>query len=297
MLRAFHYFTVQGIKNIWHHRLISLASAGIVMASLLLFGVFLLLQMNLNAILDQVKDQCEINVYLEEDAGGATLAQIETNLKAIPGVDAVHYRSKEERLENVKATVYQGKESMLDGLEEDNPLRDAYVLEINNLADSQAVAAAAQKVRGVSEVTSLLDLEEKIQRISDIAGKLGLGLMLLFALAALFIIANTIRMGMFARSQEIEIMRYVGASGQYICGPFVVEGILLGLLGGAAASALILWGYCAVAHLLESTLQPELLSIVTAKTAAAVIVPVFLGIGAVIGALGSVVSVRKYLKV
>ena len=297
LLRAMDYFLRQGFKNIWRHRYVGAISAGIVAVSLFLFGVFMLLQMNLTAILDQVQNQCEINVYLAEDAGGSTLAQIETDLKAIDGVRSVRYRSKEERLEEVRRTMYQGKESMLDGLEDDNPLRDSYVLETEKTVDSETVSEAARSVRGVSEVTNLLELEEKLKRISAASGRIGYTLLALFALAALFIMANTIRIAMAARSREIEIMRFVGASSGYICGPFVVEGILLGILGAMIAALLILCGYRAVLSSLTELLQAELLHMVAMPRAAAAVIPAYLGLGAGIGALGSAAAVRKYLKV
>lgn len=125
LFRALGYFLTRGFKNIWGNRLMSVASAGIVAASLILFGIFLLAGLNINALLRQVEDQCEINVYLAPDAGGATLNQIEGDLRAIPGVREVRFFSREERLERAKETTYQGKEYMLEDLETDNPLRDS----------------------------------------------------------------------------------------------------------------------------------------------------------------------------
>ncbi len=296
LLNAIGYFFSQGFKNIWNKKLIGLGSAGIVAASLLLFGVFLLLQMNLEVILLQLQDQCEINVYMEQSSTDAELLQAEEELKTINGVKEVRFYSREERLENVKNTVYKGRENMVEDLEEENPLRDSYVLTVDNLSSSANIINLANNVKGVDEVTNLLDLSVKIEKISNMAKKSGVLLMLIFAFAAMFIISNTIRMGVFARSQEIGIMRMVGASDSYIRGPFLVEGILLGVMGAIIASILLLWGYYSADKLLKSVLSMGILQTVPFLSAIKTVGLSFLGIGVGIGLLGSGFSVSKYLR-
>ncbi len=296
MLRALGYFFARGWKNIFHHRLISLAAAGIVATSLLLFGIFLLLQMNLNVLLTQVQEQCEINVYLADGITDAGLLQVESELTDIPGVKAVRFLSKEERLEKVKETSYKGKEFLLEDLEEDNPLRDSYILTLTDLNNSQQVAEIAQGIAQVDEVTNMQDLANKIKRFADVAERAGYLLMLLFAIAAIVIISNTIRMGMASRSQEISIMRSVGASGSYICGPFLVEGMILGLVGSLVAAALVLWGYSAATGVVESLLDASVFSVIPLVDAAKVVVLSFLSLGIGIGLIGSGLSVHRYRK-
>ena len=294
MLRAIGYFFARGFKNISHHRLVSLAAAGIVTTSLLLFGIFLLMQMNLNALLIQVQEQCEINVYLKDDITDAGLLQVETDLTEISGVKEVRFLSKNERLEKVKETSYKGKEFLLEDFEDDNPLRDSYILTLTNLDLAEQVANEARKVSYVDEVTNMQDLANKIKRFADIAEKAGYLLMLLFAIAAIVIISNTIRMGMASRSQEISIMRSVGASGSYICGPFLVEGMILGLFGALVAAGLVLWGYSASINVIESLLDPSVFSTISLMDAAKVVVISFLGLGIGIGLIGSGLSVHRY---
>ncbi|MBO5364830.1 MAG: hypothetical protein J6A56_05145, partial [Clostridia bacterium] len=123
-----------------------------------------------------------------------------------------------------------------------------------------------------------------------------LWMMLLFALAAVFIISNTIRMGMAARSREIEIMHFVGASPSYVRGPFLVEGLILGMVGALLASGLILWGYSAVAETVQNAIPTEILTVVDPWQAVKVLLPCFLALGVGIGLFGSGFSVHKYRK-
>lgn len=297
MFRALGYFLTRGFKNIWGNRLMSVASVGIVAASLILFGIFLLAGLNINALLRQVEDQCEINVYLTADAGGATLNQIEGELRAIPGVREVRFFSREERLERAKETTYQGKEYMLEDLETDNPLRDSYILSVEQLSQAQQVASLASDVQGVDEVLNRQDLVERIRGITDVIQKIGLWMMLALGLVAMFIVVNTIRLGLLSRSREVNVMRFVGASNWYIRGPFMVEGILLGIIGAVLAAVLVLWGYRAGIRMLDQTMQTSMLQLLNASEVWFTISASFLGIGAGIGLLGSGISIRKYLKV
>lgn len=290
------YFITQGFKNLRHHRLVSLASSGIVAASLLLFGVFLLLDMNLQVALGQLRDQCEINVYLSGTAEGTEITRIENEIRRIAGIKEVRFLSREERLQMVKETTYQGKEELLSDLEADNPLRDSYVLTIENLEEASRIAEEAGRVSGVEEVVNLLDLTEKVRRFADGSEKVGLGLMLLFALVAVFIIANTIRMGMVARSHEISIMHSVGASGWYICGPFLVEGILLGFFGALLGGGLLLWGYDALVRAFGSLGMGDVFAPVPLTQAAPMVLVTFVALGVGIGLLGSGFSVGRYRK-
>ena len=296
MGRALGYFIKQGFKNIRTHRLVSLASVGIVAASLLLLGIFLLLEMNLEAVLTQIQDQYEINIYLEETITSPERQELEDALDRIEGIKEFRYCSRDERLRNVKENAYKGKEYLLEDFETDNPLRDSYVITLEDIDQATQVAEHTGRIRGVDEVTNMPELTNKIQRFADGAERIGLWMMLLFALAAVFIISNTIRMGMAARSREIEIMHFVGASPSYVRGPFLVEGLILGMVGALLASGLILWGYSAVAETVQNAIPTEILTVVDPWQAVKVLLPCFLALGVGIGLFGSGFSVHKYRK-
>ena len=242
MFRGLWYFLRGGVKNIWRNKLMSAASVGIVAASLVLFGVFLLAEIDINSVLGSIEGQCEINVYISEDAGGSNLNRIYDELSKIQGVKEVRFLSKEERIELAKQTAYKDREYLIDDLTgDDNPLRDSYVLSADDIGMSGEIAAAAEKVQGVDEVINLQQMVDRIKTLSSGLRRTGGVIMIVLALIAMFIIINTIKLGLIYRGREISIMRYVGASDSYICGPFMVEGLILGIAGAVIAAIPVLW--------------------------------------------------------
>lgn len=305
MFRYLGTFLRRGLKNIWENRMMSLASVGIVAASLLLFGIFLLTGLNVNAVLRREEERCEITVYLSADAGGVTLSQIEGELREVPGVKDVRFFSREDRLKRAKETTYQGKEYVLEDLEKDNPLRDSYILTLEQLSMAEQAALQAAEIQGVEEVQSRKAILDRIRTITGFVQRFGLILLLIMGLVTMFIVANTVRLGLAARSREINVMRLVGASNGYIRGPFMMEGIFLGIFGALLAAGILLPCYRAGLQSVENLLgtgsfqlfEGEGFRLLRCGEIWKIILFGFLGIGAGIGFLGSGISVGKYLKV
>lgn len=298
MFRAIGYFIAQGFKNIWNNKLMSAASIGIVAASLVLLGIFQLALLNLNHWITQVEQQCEINVYLKQEITGTNLNRIQSELDAIDHVTEAKFFSREERVKRTKETTYAGREYMLEDLEKDNVVRDSFILSVDTLEHAADVAALAVNVSGVDEVVNRQELVDKIRIVSTMIRKVGFWLMILLILIAMFIISNTIRIGLVSRSGEVDIMRFVGASNSYISGPFMVEGVLLGLFGAILAGVLTLLGYYALSqsatNIFPEFSQELLLPLAVIWKTVSII---FVGIGASIGLFGSVISIRRHLKV
>lgn len=298
MFRAIGYFIAQGFKNICNNKLMSAASIGIVAASLVLLGIFQLALLNLNHWITQVEQQCEINVYLKQEITGTNLNRIQSELDAIDHVTEAKFFSREERVKRTKETTYAGREYMLEDLEKDNVVRDSFILSVDTLEHAADVAALAVNVSGVDEVVNRQELVDKIRIVSTMIRKVGFWLMILLILIAMFIISNTIRIGLVSRSGEVDIMRFVGASNSYISGPFMVEGVLLGLFGAILAGVLTLLGYYALSqsatNIFPEFSQELLLPLAVIWKTVSII---FVGIGASIGLFGSVISIRRHLKV
>lgn len=297
MFRGLWYFLRGGVKNIWRNKLMSAASVGIVAASLVLFGVFLLAEIDINSVLGSIEGQCEINVYISEDAGGSNLNRIYDELSKIQGVKEVRFLSKEERIELAKQTAYKDREYLIDDLTgDDNPLRDSYVLSADDIGMSGEIAAAAEKVQGVDEVINLQQMVDRIKTLSSGLRRTGGVIMIVLALIAMFIIINTIKLGLIYRGREISIMRYVGASDSYICGPFMVEGLILGIAGAVIAAIPVLWAYSVFAAKAGTLLGFGFISLPDVWQVWHILAVWFLAIGAGIGLIGSGISIRKYLK-
>ena len=264
-------------------------------ASLVLFGVFVLLGLNINSIGEQIKEQCEINVYLPNEMNRDDVRAIGSKLGEIEFVKEARLYTKEERLQNYKEGVHQDQAQVITTLEEDNPLRDAYILSLTDVRKANQVAAEAAKIQGVAEVTNRQDIIQTILSITNTVKHVSVWLLVILVAIAVFIISNTIKLGMFARRKEISIMKFVGATNWFIRWPFIIEGMILGAIGAAIASAVVVLGYGSVLGSLQSYMGNILL--LNIGEIASVVVCGFMILGMVIGMAGSIMSIRKHLKV
>ncbi len=295
MFRNFKYFLVQGFKGLVSNSLMTLASIGIVIASLVLFGFFVLFGLNLNSVGDQIKEQCEINVYMPNDMSRDNVRAIGSKLSEIEYVKEAQLYTKEERLQNYKEGVYQEQAEVIDTLEEDNPLRDAYILSLEDVTKAREVAEEASKVEGVEEVVNRQDLIQQILSITNTIQHVSVWLLLILAAISVFIISNTIKLGMFSRRKEINIMKFVGATNWFIRWPFIIEGMLLGAVGAAVATVIVMLGYGSVLPTVQEFMG-NIKLLEWAEVVNIVLLAFFvMGIG--IGMAGSAMSIRKHLHV
>ena len=297
LVRAIGYFLSKGFKNIWRNRMMSFTTICIVAAGLIIFGIFMLISLNINNLLTTIEGQCEINVYLSNDAGGSTISQIEKELKEIDGVTEASFFSKEDRLNRAKETMYKDKEYILEDFEEDNPLRDSYILKVDDIGVSERVAQEAAEITGVEEVNDLQELADNIKQFATATRRIGGILMIMLAFIAIFIIANTIRLCIVSRSDEISIMRFVGASNGYISGPFIVEGIVLGFFGAVLAFGMVSWGYIETVNKIKGIFFDIFSQIMSYDEIWLMLSISFAVIGMGIGVVGSGISLRRFLKV
>ena len=295
MIRNVKYFIVQGFKGLVSNSLMTLASIGIVIASLVIFGFFLLLGMNLNAVGDQIEEQCQINVYMPNDMDRDHVREIGSKLSELDYVKEPVLYTKEERLQNYKESSYQEQAEVIDTLEMDNPLRDAYILTLTDPTKAETVAAAAAQIEGVAKVVNRQDIIQQILSITNTVQHVSVWLLVILAAIAIFIISNTIKLGMFARRKEINIMKFVGATDWFIRWPFIIEGMLLGAVGALAASAIVMLGYGSVFGTIQEYMGT--IQLYTAKDVMGIVIGTFLAMGMIIGMTGSAMSIRRHLHV
>lgn len=295
IFRNMRYFFIQGIKGLVSNSLMTLASVGIVIASLVIFGFFMLFGMNLNSVGEQIKEQCEINVYMPNEMDRDSVRAIGSQLSAIENVKEAQLYTKEERLQNYKEGVYQEQAAVIDTLEQDNPLRDAYILVLEDVSKANQVAEAAKQVPGVEDVVNRQDLIQQILSITNTIRNVSFWVLVILALISVFIISNTIKLGMFSRRKEINIMKFVGATDWFIRWPFVIEGMILGAVGAVLASVVVMMGYGSVLPNIQEFMgNIELLG---ASEVIHIVVVAFMLMGIGIGMAGSVMSIRKHLHV
>lgn len=290
----FSYFFKHGIKNITSHKLMGLASVCIMAASLMLLGLFAVAGLNINSFMDKLGDSCEINVYIKADAGGRSIADIEGELGQISGVSKVKFYSREDRLDKVTNEVYgEGGYAFYN---QNNPLRDSYILTISDLSQSNRISEQAKNVGGVDEVIQNQDIIGGIDTITRAIKNIGLWIMLIFLILSIFIISNTIKLGIASQGEEIGIMKIVGATNGFIRGPFLMQGFLLGIFGAIPASGLLVLGYSVVVRKVSNFIPPDIMTFVSVSDAAVILIPMFFGIGILVGIIGSYTATGKYLK-
>ena len=295
MFRNIRYFISQGIKGVLANRLMSLASIGIVTASLFLFGFFILLGSNLNYVSDQIRQQCEINVYLPKGTPRDAVREVGSKLSLIPNVKEARLYTKEERFQDYKESIYSDRAGVIDTLKEDNPLRDAYILELADIEVAEEVAEAARKVSGVEEVKDSRHIFNKIISITNAVRHASIWFVFILTIISIFIISNTIKLGMFSRRREINIMKFVGATNWFIRFPFMIEGMILGFIGAALSSVIIIISYSAILPQIAEFMGT--IKLLDTQSVKSLVMWSFGTLGIGIGILGSYMSIRKHLHV
>lgn len=293
-LRTGEYFIQEVFLSLKRNNWMSAASIGTVAVSLFVLGVFLILVLNMNRLASSLESQVQISVYLADDLKKADRDDLAFDIKNMQGIESIKFVSRDEAKERLAQRLGDQK-YLLDALGEQNPLPDAFELTVKQPDMVETAAKAIEKMPGVEAAKYGQDVVENLFAITRLMRILGVALMLLLAGATLFIISNTIRLTVFARRKEIAIMKYVGATDWFIRWPFLLEGIVLGFVGGIIAALVLRSFYAAMAAKIYDTLaffplmpQYPFMNYV----AIAIILS-----GMAIGAIGSTISLKRFLKV
>lgn len=287
----------QSGQSIIRGRNMSMASIGSVSATLLILGIVLILVLNMSNITNTTKkDFDQIQAYLDLELTADQVTEVGDKLKDIEGVKTVQFVSKEQALENMKDRLEENK-SMLDGLEK-NPFQNIYTVYLEDVEKTDAVAKEVKLVKGVDEVVYYKDVLDKLIKISDVTRVGGIIVIAVLLIISIFIISNTIKITVIARETEIGIMKYVGATNGFIRGPFIIEGTFLGLAGALISIFIVLSGYRYILNAFGTSLNEMLsLYIIPAQAIVSDIVIIFISLGVGIGIIGSIISLRRFLKV
>ncbi|AIF44146.1 permease-like cell division protein FtsX [Virgibacillus sp. SK37] len=286
----------EGFKNIARNGWMTVASVGAVTTTLILVGAFLALMLNLNQMADNIEEDVEINALLELTLEENQITTIGDKIKQMNGVDSVVFSSKDEQLsELVDSMGEEGKSWQL--FEQDNPLNHVYIIKTKEPQDTIKVADKISDLQGVQEVNYGQGVVERLFEFNKYARTIGLVLIVGLVFTAIFLISNTIKITIMARSREIGIMKLVGATNGFIRWPFFIEGLLLGILGAVVPIAVILGGYYYLENNISQRINYSFVELLPFNPFAWQLSLIILGIGALIGVWGSVMSVRKFLKV
>ena len=293
-LQTSEYFIQEVFRSLRRNNWMSFASIGTVAVSLFVLGVFLLLVLNMNRMASALESQVQISVYLEDGLKADDRQDIASDIEALQGIESIRYISKEEAKARLEDRLGDQK-YLLDALGDKNPLPDSFEVVVKSPDLVETAAKAIDRMDGVQEAKYGQDVIEHLFAITRLIRIFGLVLMVLLAGATLFIISNTIRLTVFARRKEIAIMKYVGATDWFIRWPFLLEGMVLGFVGGVIAAVALRSFYAAMAAKITDTLT--FFPLMPQYPSMNYITVALLLTGMAIGALGSALSLKRFLKV
>ncbi|WP_060788266.1 permease-like cell division protein FtsX [Geobacillus zalihae] len=295
-LHTFKRHVRESIKSLGRNGWMTFASASAVTVTLLLVGVFFVVMFNINHFAQKVENDVEIRVHIELTADSRQKDALRRQIEAIPNVKEVRYSSKDEELKRlIKSMGEEGSSFRL--FEQDNPLSDVYVVKAARPQDTVKIAKQIETLPFVHKVNYGQGTVEKLFDALKVARNVGLVLILGLLFTAMFLISNTIKITIFARRREIEIMRLVGATNGFIRWPFFLEGLWLGMLGALFPIAALSIVYYNVYQVYEQWVSLPFFELLPFSPFMWQLSGLLLVIGAGIGIWGSVMSVRKFLKV
>ncbi|HIZ83006.1 MAG TPA: permease-like cell division protein FtsX [Firmicutes bacterium] len=292
-LRSVRYLTVEGLKNIWVNRLMSIASIGVLVACMLMMGVAIILSLNVDKALGQLEEQNVVMAYFEDTLSEEEARAACDQLAAISNVASAEFIPKDEGLERQMATMDEAQQQYFQWLEDDNPLPDAARVTLSDLSLFDTTVEQIQNSPGVASINESRDLAMTISSITNALTIAGIGVIALLLLIALVIVANTVRVTMYSRKLEISIMKAVGATNSFIRLPFVVEGVVLGILSAGITTGVVYLVYKAAMGIMQSALaiQP-----IPFSQFAWPLFGVFAGMGILTGLISSIFMISKYLR-
>ena len=292
------YLIKEGIRNTIKNKKSTMASLVIMIATMLIFGLFFVVTENINSVMEQIEAQQGIQVFIEKEATQAQITELKEKIQALDGVNNTQFVTKEEALNTVKNQFKEHK-NLLTGYDEKNPFPASYIVTVTDLSKIGSIAKQIETFENVNEIMSKDATTDALLSIAN-GIKIFSGIILVFLVViSIFIISNTIKLTVHARRREISIMKYVGATNNFIRGPFIVEGIIIGLVSAMLSIGFISLIYDVIAgKIMASQLMGVMgISLLTFAEIFNLIFVVYLILGIGIGVLGSVVSMKKYLEV
>ena len=294
----FGYLIGEGLGNVFKNKKSTGASLMIMCATMIIFGIFLILGENINHFVEEVESVQGIQVFINNDATQEQIDELVDKIRGIDGVSTIEYVTKEQALEQMKER-FGDQQDLLAGYEENNIFPASYVVTMTDLSKSKEVQDQILTFENVKKITSkddtvstLINLANGIKIVTGV-------ILLLLVIISIFIIANTIKLTVHARRREISIMKYVGATNGFIRWPFIVEGMIIGIFASIISIIIVGIAYSFIAQSLVNSefMQVINMSLVTFSDMFNSIIFVYMLLGIGIGAMGSVISMRKYLKV
>ena len=290
------YNIKQGFKGLISSKTMAAISIGSITSALVIFGIVLMLILNINQLVLSTKDQItEVRVFLNDNMRQQDIEDLNKQISSMSNVKNIRYETKEKSFETMKKSWGEDK-NLLEGIE--NPLQNSFSVTVKDPKFIKDVADELKKYDDIEDITYYQDVINKFLLISETLKKIGIGIIICLLVVSVVILSNTIKSRVYSRKEEIGIMKYIGASDWFVISPFIIEGIIIGVLGALIAliisSSIYSYLYDKVNKALYSFMPNMLL---TTTDIIGLLSITFITIGIVIGTFGSIISVKKHLRV
>ena len=296
----FGYLLGEGFRNVFKNKKSTIASLVIMCATMFIFGLFFAVGQNVNHITKTIEEQQGMEVFIYDEATEEQRTELKNKIRSIPYVNTIEEKSKEQALEEMKK-MFKDKKFLwatYDG--ENNPFKASFVVTLTDLTKAEEVKTEiADSTEVVSNIEVRTDTINALIKIADGINIITTVILIILVLISIFIITNTIKLTVHARRKEISIMKYVGATNSFIRWPFMVEGMLIGLISVLISLLILSVIYNAVIAQIQQSLINGMINIplLTFQELFKTLLAVYLVLGLGVGALGSAISMKKYLEV
>lgn len=291
-----NYLIGEGFSNLFKNKKSTMSSLVIMCATMLIFGLFFVIGENISAFVDSVAEAQEIRVFLYSDVTESEIEEVGNEILSIDGVKDAKYISREEGLESMRDVL---GDDLVEGYKERNILSPAYDVTLTDLELNSEVQSSLNSLQHVKKIEASNKVIDQVLRLAKGIRVVTAAILILLIIISTSIIANTIKLTVHARRKEISIMKYVGATNSFIRWPFLIEGVVIGILAGLLSVLVIGVAYTVIANKISETVFMQMLQwkLLSFKDMFNLILTVYLALGMGIGAVGSSISMRKYLEV
>lgn len=295
------YTVKQGLKNIYKNKMFSLASIGTMASCIFLFGVFFAVVANFKSVMSEIESGVAITVFFEPDLSEEEILQIGAKIEKRSEVSDMHYVSAEAAWDQFKSEYFGNKPELADAFADDNPLADSanYQVYLNDVSKQSDLVKYVESIEGVREVKASDTVANTLSSFNILVGYVSVAIIVILMGVSVFLISNTVTIGIAVRKEEIAIMKLIGATDFFVKAPFIVEGVVIGLVGSGLPLLVLHYFYNSVVVYVNDKFMgiSNWLQFISAGEVFDSLVPISLCLGVGIGFLGSFVTIRKHLRV
>ncbi|MDD6481581.1 MAG: permease-like cell division protein FtsX [Lachnospiraceae bacterium] len=299
-INTFFYSVKQGLKNILRNKMFSLASIATMAACIFMFGLFYIIITNFNSTVHSIEEGVSVTVFFEPELSEEEIDDIGQKIRKRAEVSKTEYVSAEEAWDDYKKVYFEGREELAEGFTE-NPLANSahYQVYLNDVSMQDSLVRYLESIPGVREVKESAQVANTLTDFNKLVGYVSGGIILILLCVAIFLISNTVTVGITVRKEEIAIMKLIGATDYLVRAPFIVEGVVIGLIGAALPLLLLYFLYQKIIVYIAEKFNfvGSMIAFVPAGKVFSTLVPIGILLGAGIGFIGSQLTIRKHLKV